>query len=101
MAFATTNTCSKLRFGQVPCPDAFDESAFVWRSAFATNGEKKTVLLGESDDFHALAAFGGPDREALFFAPVKEASMKVPPRPCNSSPKVRKMRSNSPSRTHC
>src|SRR5947199_8305914 len=31
--------------------DAFDELAFVRRSAFDTNGERKTVIIGESDDF--------------------------------------------------
>ena len=86
--------------------DAFDELAFMRRSAFDTNGERKTVIIGESDDFRSLAAFGGPDREAPFFAPVKEASIKASsscsfPRACSSSAKVRKMRSNLPSRTHC
>jgi hypothetical protein len=49
--------------------DAFDELAFVRRSAFDTNGERKTVIIGESDDFRPLAAFGGPDREAPFLPP--------------------------------
>jgi hypothetical protein len=57
--------------------NSFHQLAFVWRSAFHTNGERKTVIIGESDDFRALAALGGPDREAPFFAPVKEASMKA------------------------
>jgi hypothetical protein len=30
---------------------AFNELAFVWRSAFDTNGERKTVMIGESHDF--------------------------------------------------
>jgi hypothetical protein len=86
--------------------DAFDELAFVRRSAFDTNGERKTAIIGESDDFRSLAAFGGPDREAPFFALVKEASMKASsscsfPRACNSSVATRKMRSSLPSRTHC
>jgi hypothetical protein len=86
--------------------EAFDESAFVRRSAFDTNGERKTVIIGESDDFRSLATFGGPDREGPFFAPVKDASMKASsscsfPRACSFSAKVRKMRSNLPSRTHC
>ena len=86
--------------------DAFDELAFVRRSAFDTNGERKTVIIGESDDFRPFAALAGPDREAPFFAPVKEASMKASsscsfPRACSSSAKVRKMRSNLPARTHC
>jgi hypothetical protein len=35
------------------------------------------VIIGKSDDFRSLAAFGGPDRETPFFVPVKEASMKA------------------------
>jgi hypothetical protein len=57
--------------------DPFDELAFVRRGAFDTDGQRKTVIIRESDDFRPLAAFGGPDREAPFFAPVKEASMKA------------------------
>jgi hypothetical protein len=86
--------------------DAVDELALMWRSAFDTNGERKTVIIGESDDFRPFAALGGPDREAPFFAPVKEASMKASssfsfPRACNSSASTRKMPSSLPSRTHC
>ena len=51
--------------------DAFDELALMRRSAFDTDGEWKTVIIGESDDFRPFAALGGPDREAPFFAPVK------------------------------
>jgi hypothetical protein len=81
--------------------DAFNEPAFVRRSAFDTNGERKTVIIGERDDFCSLAALGGPDREAPFFAPVKEASMKASsscnfPRACNSSASPRKMSSSLP-----
>jgi hypothetical protein len=86
--------------------DPFDELAFVRRSTFDTNGERKTVIIGESDDFRAFAAFGRPDRKAPFFAPVKEASMKASsksssPRACNSSARTRKMRSSLPACTHC
>jgi hypothetical protein len=86
--------------------DAIDELAFVRRSAFDTNGERKTVIIGESDDFRPFAAPGGPNREAPFLAPVKEASIKASsscsfPRACNSSARTRKMRSSLPSRTHC
>ena len=49
--------------------DAVDELALMRRSAFDTNGERKTVIIGESDDFRSLAAFGGPDRQALFLPP--------------------------------
>ena len=49
--------------------DAFDELAFMRRSAFDTNSERKTVSIGESDDFRPFAALGGPHRKAPFFAP--------------------------------
>jgi hypothetical protein len=49
--------------------NSFHQLAFVWRSAFHTNGERKTVIIGESDDFRPLAAFGGPHREAPFLPP--------------------------------
>ena len=101
-----TDQSRRERVEEAVSQDAVDELALVRRSAFDTNGERKTVIIGESDDFRPLAAFGGPDREAPFFAPVKEASMKASsscnfPRACNSSAKTRKMRSSLPSRTHC
>ena len=84
----------------------FDELAFVRRSAFNTNSERKTVIIGESKDFRPFAAFGRPDRKAPFFAPAKEASMNASsrssfPRACNSSASTRKTRSSLPARTHC
>jgi hypothetical protein len=77
----------------------FNKLAFVRRSACDTNGERKTVIIGESNDFRPLAAFGGADREAPFFAPVKEGSIKASsscsfPRACNSSASTCKMRSS-------
>ena len=57
--------------------DAFDELAFVPRSAFDTSGERKTGIIGESDDFRNFAPLGGPNREAPFFVPAREASMKA------------------------
>ncbi len=51
--------------------DAFNELDFVRPSAFDTNGERKTMSIGESDDFRPFATFGGPDHKAPFFAPVK------------------------------
>ena len=86
--------------------DALDELAFMRRSAFDTNGERKTVSIGESDDFRPFAALGGPNRKAPFFAPVKEASIKASsscnlPRARNSSASTRTMRSSFPARTHC
>src|SRR5215469_6563740 len=46
--------------------DSFDELAFVRRSALDTNSERKTVIIGESDDFRPLAAFGRPDARPPF-----------------------------------
>jgi hypothetical protein len=46
---------------------AFDELTFVPRSAFNTNGERNTVIIGERDDFRPIAAIGQPDREAPLF----------------------------------
>ena len=49
--------------------DAFDELAFVWRSPFDSNGERKTVIIGESDDFRSLATLRGPTASPLFWPP--------------------------------
>lgn len=86
--------------------ESFDELAFVRRSAFDTNSEGKTVIIGESDDFRPFAALGGSDCEALFSPPVKEASIKASckssfPRACNCSVSTRRMRSSLPVRTQC
>lgn len=85
--------------------DFFDELAFVRRSALDTS-ERKTVISADGEDLRALAALGGPDRKAPFFAPEKDASIKASsrssfPRVCNISASTRKIRSNFPSRTHC
>ena len=61
--------------------EAFDELARMRRSPFDTDGERKTVIIGESDDFRPFATLGAPARNAPFFAPVKEASMKASSRP--------------------
>lgn len=86
--------------------DAFDQLAFVWRSAFDTDGEWKTMLIGKSEDFRPLAAFGRPDREPPFFAPAKVASMNASykssfPRACNYSASTCKTRSNLRACTQC
>jgi hypothetical protein len=47
----------------------FNKLAFGRRSAFDTNGKRKTVIIGERNDFRSRAAFGGTDREAPFLPP--------------------------------
>ena len=48
---------------------AFDELTFVRRSAFDTNGERKTVIIGESDDFRPFAVLVGPTARPPFLPP--------------------------------
>jgi len=50
--------------------DAFNKLAFVGGSAFDTNGERKTAMLGESDDFRPFARLVGPIARPLF-CPVR------------------------------
>jgi uncharacterized membrane protein len=47
----------------------FNKLASVRRSAFDTNGERKTVIIGEIDDFRPLAAFGGATARPPFLPP--------------------------------
>ena len=49
--------------------DTFDELTLVRGSAFDTNGERKTVIIGENEDFRSVASLGGPDRKAPFLPP--------------------------------
>jgi len=57
------------------CEGFFDELAFMRRSTLDTNGERKTVIIGDGDNLGPFAAPGRPNREPPFFAPVKEASI--------------------------
>ena len=56
------------------------------RSAFDTNGERKAVIIGESDDFRPFAAFGGlkvwkqntefsGDSDWIFASPLKHGRL--------------------------
>ena len=85
--------------------DAFNKLAFVGRSAFDTNGERKTAMLGESDDFRPFARLVGPIARPLF-CPPKEASIKTSssrsfPWASNSLARTCKIGSSLRSRTHC
>jgi hypothetical protein len=57
--------------------DFFDRLAFVRRSALDTNGERKTVIIGDGHDLRPFAALGRANGEPSFFALVKEASMNA------------------------
>jgi hypothetical protein len=52
ICFVANQQCWEAVEEAVP-EDAFDKLAFVRRNAFDTNGERKTVIIGENDD-HAL-----------------------------------------------
>ena len=60
-------------FGQ----NSFHKLALGRRSAFDSDGERKTVTRGDSDDLGTLAAPGGTDGEAPFLALAKVASTKA------------------------
>jgi hypothetical protein len=66
---SVTNQSLRETVEEAVSEDAFDELAFVRRRALDTDGERKTVIIGESKDFRAFAALGGSDREASFLPP--------------------------------
>ena len=55
----------------------FDELAFMGRSALYTDGVRKAVISGDSDDLCPLAAACRTDRKTPFFALANVASMKA------------------------
>ena len=76
------------------------------RSAVDSNGERKTVTSGDSDDLRALAATGGADGKAPFFALAKVASTNASsrfnwPRSCRCRASTPSACSNLPLRAHC
>jgi len=91
---------------EAPSKNLLHKVAFGWRSAVDSNGERKTVTSGDSDDFRALAATGGADGKAPFFALAKVASTNASsrlswPRPCRCRASTPSACSNFPLRTHC
>jgi len=63
--------------------DAFNEPAFVRRSAFDTNGERKTVSIGESQDLRSLAAFGAST--FIYETRCPKLDKALPPQPSSST----------------
>jgi hypothetical protein len=97
-------------FGQLveeaPGQNRLDKPALSRRSAFDSDGERKTVTRSDSDDLGALAALGGADREAPFLALAKVASTNAScrwslPRSCRCLASKLKASTNLPARTHC
>ena len=65
--------------------NSFHKPALGRRSAFDSDGERKTVTRGDSDDLRPLAALGRADCEAPFLALAKVASTNASSRwslPC-------------------
>ena len=84
----------------------FHKLALGRRSALHRYGERKTVTSGDSDDLGALAAAGGADGEAPFFALAKVASTNASsrfslPRSCRCRASSFSASSSFPLRIHC
>jgi hypothetical protein len=85
--------------------NSFHKPALGRRSAFDSDGERKTITSGDSDDLGALAASGRADGEAPFLALAKVASTNASsrfsfPRSCKCLASRRSASTSLPSRTH-
>lgn len=86
--------------------NSFHKPTLGRRSAFDSDGERKTITRGDSDDLGALAALRRTDGEAPFLALANVASTKASsrfslPRSCRCRASRRKASTNLPSRIHC
>src|SRR5580704_1132926 len=86
--------------------NSFHKPALGRRSAFDSDGERKTIASGDSDDLGALATPGRADSEAPFLALAKVASTNASsrvsfPRSCKCLASRRSTSTSLPSRTHC
>lgn len=84
----------------------FDELALIGRSTLDTDGERKTVSSGDSEDFRPLASPRGTHAKAPFFALANVASTNASsrfslPAACSCPASRRKASCNLPLRTHC
>ena len=105
VGFVTDEPCGEL-VEEAGGKNAFHKLALGRRSAMDRYGERKTVTSGESDDLGALAATGGADGKAPFFALAKVASTKASSRlslpfACRCAASSFRACSNLPLRTHC
>jgi hypothetical protein len=91
---------------EAPGKNVFRELALVQRSAFDTYDERKAAISGDSNDFRTVAAPGGADSEAPFWALEKVASTNASSKfrlPCSCSRAASSLSasSNFPQRAHC
>ena len=86
--------------------NSFHKPALGRRSAFDSDGERKTIARGDSDDLGALATSGRADSKAPFLALANVASTNASsklsfPRSCRYLASRRNASTSLPSRTHC
>lgn len=86
--------------------NVFHKLALGRRSAVDSNGERKTVISGDSDDLRPLPPAGRADGKPPFFALAKVASTNASssrnwPRSCKCRASTPKASSSLPLRTHC
>ncbi len=73
VGFVSDKPCGEL-VGEASCQNKLHKLALGRRSAIDSNGERKTIARGDSDDLGALAATRGADCKAPFLALAKVAS---------------------------
>ena len=93
-------------FKEASGQNVFHKFALGWRSAVDSNGERKTVTSGDSDDLGTLTATGRADSQAPFLALANVASTKASCRsslPCLCSNCAKSSRTccSLPLPTHC
>ena len=82
----------------------FDQLYFRWRSAFCPQGERKTMTVGNTHDFRALAALGFAHQSPPFLAGTNVPSTKHsfksrPPAALRCAAKANRIVSITPERT--
>jgi hypothetical protein len=84
----------------------FDQFRLMWRSACNPDGDRKTMAVRDCHDLAPFTAACWTNAIAPFFAPMKEASMKVSskpssPRASRSSHSAQRMPSRTPAPCQC
>jgi hypothetical protein len=68
MGFVADQSCGE-GIEEALSQDSIDELAFVRRSTLDTNGERKTAIIGDSDDFRPLPRLVSPTARPPFLLP--------------------------------